>query len=93
MRLRRTNPAAGLAALVWLLIVIVPVYVMVNASLMPQGEAPGGRLLGPAAHATLANYRLVLHSGLFHVPGIPMLVLYLVARRALVSGVMGVGGK
>jgi xylobiose transport system permease protein len=25
--------------------------------------------------------------------GIPMLVLYLAARRALISGVMGVGGK
>jgi len=67
MRLRRTNPAAGLAALVWLLIVIVPVYVMVNASLMPQGEALGGKLLEPAAHATFANYSLVLHSGFFHL--------------------------
>ena len=67
MRLRRTNPAAGLAALVWLFIVIVPVYVMVNASLMPQGEALGGKLLEPAAHATLANYSLVIHSGFFHL--------------------------
>ena len=33
---RRANPAAGLASLVWLLIVVVPVYVMVNASFMPQ---------------------------------------------------------
>jgi xylobiose transport system permease protein len=64
---RRANPAAGLASLVWLLIVVVPVYVMVNASFMPQGEALGGKLLEPAAHATIANYRLVLHSGFFHL--------------------------
>jgi xylobiose transport system permease protein len=66
-RLRRANPAAGLASLVWLLIVVVPVYVMVNASFMPQGEALGGKLLEPAAHATLANYELVLRSGFFHL--------------------------
>ena len=66
-RLRRANPAAGLASLVWLLIVVVPVYVMVNASLMPQGEALGGKLLEPAAHATFANYQLVLRSGFFHL--------------------------
>ncbi len=65
--LRRVNPAAGVASLVWLLIVVVPVYVMVNASLMPQGEALGGKLLEPAPHATLANYRLVLRSGFFHL--------------------------
>ena len=67
VRLRRANPAAGLASLVWLLIVVVPVYVMVNASFMPQSEALGGRLLEPAAHATFANYRLVLRSGFFHL--------------------------
>jgi xylobiose transport system permease protein len=65
--LRRVNPAAGVASLVWLLIVVVPVYVMVNASLMPQGEALGGKLLEPAQRATLANYRLVLRSGFFHL--------------------------
>ena len=67
VRLRRANPAAGLASLVWLLIVVVPVYVMVNASFMPQGEALGGKLLEPASHATIGNYRLVLRSGFFHL--------------------------
>ena len=66
-RLRRTNPAAGAASLLWLLIVIVPVYVMVNASFMPQGDALGGKLLEPASHATVANYRLVLRSGFLHL--------------------------
>ena len=66
-RLRRANPAAGAASLVWLLIVLVPVYVMVNASFMPQGEALGGRLLEPAQHATFANYSLVLRSGFLHL--------------------------
>jgi xylobiose transport system permease protein len=66
-RLRRANPAAGAASLVWLLIVIVPVYVMLNVSFMLPGDALGGRLLEPARHATLANYRLVVQSGFFHL--------------------------
>ena len=66
-RLRRANPAAGAASLIWLLIVVIPVYVMINASFMPQGEALGGKLLEPASHATLANYRLVIQSGFFHL--------------------------
>lgn len=66
-RLRRANPVAGAASLIWLLIVVIPVYVMVNASFMPQGEALGGRLLEPAQHATAANYRLVIQSGFFHL--------------------------
>jgi xylobiose transport system permease protein len=67
VRLRRANPAAGAVSLIWLLIVIVPVYVMVNASFMPQGEALGGKLLEPARHATFANYGLVLRSGFLHL--------------------------
>jgi xylobiose transport system permease protein len=67
VRLRRANPTAGAVSLIWLLIVIVPVYVMVNASFMPQGEALGGKLLEPAQHATFANYSLVLRSGFFHL--------------------------
>lgn len=63
----RANPVAGAASFVWLLIVIVPVYVMLNVSFMPQDDALGGRLLQPAAHFTLANYRLVLQSGFLHL--------------------------
>ncbi len=66
-RLRRDNPIAGVASFVWLLIVIIPVYVMVNASFMPQSAALGGRLLEPAAHFTLDNYRLVLRNGFLHL--------------------------
>lgn len=66
-RMRKANPIAGAASFVWLLIVIIPIYVMVNASFMPQGAALGGKLLQPAAHFTLANYRLVLQNGFLHL--------------------------
>jgi xylobiose transport system permease protein len=66
-RLKRSNPIAGVASFVWLLIVVIPVYVMVNASFMPQGAALGGKLLQPAPNATLANYKLVFQNGFLHL--------------------------
>ncbi|MET7683145.1 carbohydrate ABC transporter permease [Streptomyces sp. NPDC005423] len=62
-RLRRANPLAGAGALVWLVIVIVPVYVMITTSLMRQDEALSGHTFALPTHPTLANYRLVLDGG------------------------------
>ncbi|WP_084317099.1 carbohydrate ABC transporter permease [Actinospica robiniae] len=81
-RLRQANPIAGAASFAWLLVVLVPVYVMVNASFMPQSSALGGKLLQPAANFTLANYRLVLQSGFLHL--LLNNVLVTVATMALV---------
>ncbi|BBC94173.1 carbohydrate ABC transporter permease [Streptomyces griseofuscus] len=63
---RRPDPLAGLGSVVWLVVVIVPVYAMITASLTPRDEALGNNVLKPPAHPTLANYSTVLHSGFFH---------------------------
>ncbi|MEU6464564.1 carbohydrate ABC transporter permease [Streptomyces sp. NPDC046976] len=63
---RRPDPLAGLGSVVWLVVVIVPVYAMITASLTPRDEALGNNALKPPAHPTLANYGTVLHNGFFH---------------------------
>ncbi|WP_055589374.1 carbohydrate ABC transporter permease [Peterkaempfera griseoplana] len=64
-RLRLGNPLAGLGSLVWLLIVIVPVYTMLSASLMHQDQALDGNPLAFPTHPTLDNYHTVLDNGFF----------------------------
>ncbi|MFE7351771.1 carbohydrate ABC transporter permease [Streptomyces sp. NPDC057543] len=59
----RGNPLAGLGSLVWLVIVIVPVYTLISSSLMHQDQALNGDPLAFPAHPTLDNYNTVLHSG------------------------------
>ncbi|KOV65380.1 ABC transporter permease [Streptomyces sp. AS58] len=63
---RRANPLAGLGSLLWLVVVIVPIYAMVSASLTRQDEALGRNALQPPAHPTLDNYNTVLNSGFGH---------------------------
>ncbi|MEU3227197.1 carbohydrate ABC transporter permease [Streptomyces sp. NPDC006976] len=64
-RRRRTwgNPLAGLGSLVWLVLVIVPLYTLVSSSLMHQDEALNGDPLAFPTNPTLDNYRTVLDSG------------------------------
>ncbi|WP_406447940.1 carbohydrate ABC transporter permease [Streptomyces sp. NBC_00876] len=57
------NPLAGLGSLVWLLLVVVPLYTLVSSSLMHQDEALNGDPLAVPADPTLDNYRTVLDSG------------------------------
>nr|BFD83181.1 carbohydrate ABC transporter permease [Streptomyces sp. Xyl84] len=64
---RRPNPLAGLGSVLWLVVVIVPIYAMISASLTRQDEALGGNALKPPAHPTLANYNTVLHNGFGHL--------------------------
>ncbi|AXI77587.1 carbohydrate ABC transporter permease [Peterkaempfera bronchialis] len=61
----RGNPLAGLGSLVWLVIVVVPIYTMISSSLMRQDEALDGDPLAFPTHPTLDNYNTVLHSGFF----------------------------
>ncbi|MEV6794217.1 carbohydrate ABC transporter permease [Streptomyces sp. NPDC051320] len=63
--LRRANPLAGLGSLVWLVIVLVPLYTLISSSLMHQDEALDGDPLAFPTHPTLDNYNTVLHSGFF----------------------------
>lgn len=60
---RPPNRPAALGSLAWLVIVLLPVYVLITTSLMRQDEALGGNPLAPPAHPTLAPYDLVLHDG------------------------------
>ncbi|MGW1228171.1 carbohydrate ABC transporter permease [Streptomyces sp. NPDC001478] len=62
-RRRWGNPLAGLGSLVWLVIVAVPLYTLVSASLMHQDQALNGDPLALPTDPTLDNYRTVLDSG------------------------------
>ncbi|MFI0965246.1 carbohydrate ABC transporter permease [Streptomyces sp. NPDC021080] len=64
---RRANPLAGVGTLVWLAVVIVPIYAMISASLTHQDEALGHNALRPPSHPTLDNYDTVLHNGFGHL--------------------------
>ncbi|MFI8002953.1 carbohydrate ABC transporter permease [Streptomyces sp. NPDC086010] len=57
------NPVAGLGSLIWLVVVLVPLYTLVSASLMRQDQALGGDPLAVPADPTFENYRTVLDSG------------------------------
>ncbi|NEA46635.1 carbohydrate ABC transporter permease [Streptomyces sp. SID10815] len=63
---RRPNPLAGLGSVLWLAVVLVPLYAMITTSLTHQDEALGGNALKPPAHPTLDNYATVLHNGFGH---------------------------
>ncbi|MEU2026393.1 carbohydrate ABC transporter permease [Streptomyces sp. NPDC016469] len=62
-RRRWGNPLAGLGSVVWLVLVIVPLYTLVSSSLMHQDEALNGDPLAIPTDPTLDNYRTVLDSG------------------------------
>uniref|UniRef100_A0AAU3H5Z7 Carbohydrate ABC transporter permease n=1 Tax=Streptomyces sp. NBC_01401 TaxID=2903854 RepID=A0AAU3H5Z7_9ACTN len=62
-RRRLGNPVAGIGSLIWLVIVIVPLYTLVSASLMHQDQALNGDPLAIPTEPTLDNYRFVLDSG------------------------------
>jgi xylobiose transport system permease protein len=64
---RRANPVAGAGALIWLVIVLIPVYAMLSASLTGPDQALTGNPLKPPGHPTLENYNTVLHSGFWHL--------------------------
>ncbi|WP_406151140.1 carbohydrate ABC transporter permease [Streptomyces sp. NBC_01012] len=62
-RRRLGNPVAGIGSLIWLVIVLVPLYTLVSASLMHQDQALNGDPLAIPTEPTLDNYRFVLDSG------------------------------
>ncbi|MGW3663638.1 carbohydrate ABC transporter permease [Streptomyces sp. NPDC005141] len=64
---RRANPLAGVSSLIWLAVVIIPIYAMFSASLTHQDEALGHNALKPPSHPTLDNYNTVLHNGFGHL--------------------------
>ncbi|MFD8804903.1 carbohydrate ABC transporter permease [Streptomyces sp. NPDC059597] len=81
---RRADPLAGLGSVIWLAVVIVPVYAMISLSLTGQDEALGHNALRPPHHPTLANYDTVLHSGFGHFLANTVLVAAAVVAIVLV---------
>lgn len=65
-RVKRSNPIAGVASFIWLLVVLIPIYTMISQSLTRQDESTGHNALRPPHHPTLENYRIVLHNGFLH---------------------------
>lgn len=57
---------AGLGSLLWLAVVIIPIYAMISASLTRQDKALGNNVLKPPTDPTFANYNTVLHNGFGH---------------------------
>jgi len=64
---KRPNPLAGLGSVLWLAVVIIPIYAMISASLTRQDEALGHNALKPPSEPTLENYNTVLHNGFGHL--------------------------
>lgn len=62
----RSNPIAGIASFIWLIIVLIPIYTMISSSLTRHDESIGHNALKPPPHPTLDNYRLVLDNGFLH---------------------------
>lgn len=61
------QPLAGLGSIVWLVIVLVPIYAMLSASLTGPDKALTGNPLKPPTDPTLDNYNTVLNSGFGHL--------------------------
>ena len=59
----RPNHFAGLATLVWLLIIAVPLYALINTAIQPQDTYTNGGPLALPSGITFANFSTVVHSG------------------------------
>jgi raffinose/stachyose/melibiose transport system permease protein len=62
-RQRRPNVPGALGGLLWLAVIILPVYYIVISSLRSQSGFFATNPLAPPTHITFGNYALVLHSG------------------------------
>lgn len=81
------NPVAGIGSLIWLLIVLVPLYTLVSASLMRQDEALNGDPLAIPTDPTLENYNTVLDSGFLTLIGNTAIVAVATVAIVLVLSV------
>ncbi|MFG2587786.1 carbohydrate ABC transporter permease [Streptomyces sp. NPDC048438] len=81
------NPVAGIGSLIWLVIVLVPLYTLVSASLMHQDEALNGDPLAIPSDPTLDNYNFVLDSGFLSLIGNTAIVAVATVAIVLVLSV------
>ncbi|MBG0853127.1 carbohydrate ABC transporter permease [Streptomyces spinoverrucosus] len=84
---KRANPLAGLGSVLWLAIVIIPVYAMLSASLTPQDRALTGNPLSPPTDPTPDNYNTVLNSGFGHLLSNTAIVAVAVVAIVLVLSI------
>jgi raffinose/stachyose/melibiose transport system permease protein len=89
-RLRRANPLAALGGLVWLVIVLVPLYWVVLTSLRSQSGFFTASQLNPTGNLTFANYRLVLSNSFWTYLGNSLIVT--VVAIVLILGVSVMAG-
>jgi xylobiose transport system permease protein len=61
----RPNVLGGLGALIWLVIVALPIYALVAATLERRDQYLSSGALAVPTHPTWANYNTVLHSSFF----------------------------
>ncbi|MFF4248484.1 carbohydrate ABC transporter permease [Streptomyces sp. NPDC001822] len=86
-RRRLGNPVAGLGSLIWLVVVLVPLYTLVSASLMRQDQALNGDPLAVPADPTFENYETVLDSGFAALLGNTAIVAFATVAIVLVLSV------
>lgn len=86
-RRSRGNPVVGVGSLIWLVIVLVPLYTLVSASLMHQDEALNGDPLAIPSDPTLDNYSFVLDSGFLSLIGNTAIVAVATVALVLVLSV------
>ncbi|TXS57936.1 carbohydrate ABC transporter permease [Streptomyces sp. t39] len=84
---RLGNPFAGAGALVWLVIVLLPLYTLLSSSLTRQDQALTGNPLAPPADPTLDNYGFVLDSGFLTLMGNTAVVAVATVALVLVFSV------
>ncbi|CAL9478956.1 Diacetylchitobiose uptake system permease protein NgcG [Streptomyces sp. enrichment culture] len=84
---KRPNPVAGLGALIWLVVVLVPIYAMLSASLTRQDQSLTGNPLKPPGDPTLDNYGTVLNSGFGQLLGNTAIAAIAVVGLVLVLAV------
>jgi xylobiose transport system permease protein len=65
---------AGLGAFLWLIVVLIPIYAMLSASLTGADKALTGNPLRPPADPTLDNHNPALNSGFGHLRGNTVIV-------------------
>jgi len=61
--MQRPNYLAGVLSLIWLVIVLVPIYVLVKGSLQTQSDYTASGPLSVPRHLTTANFSLVFQQG------------------------------
>ncbi|MET9110312.1 carbohydrate ABC transporter permease [Streptomyces zhihengii] len=84
---RLGNPVAGAGALVWLVVVLLPLYTLLSSSLTRQDQALSGNPLAPPADPTLDNYGFVLDSGFLTLMGNTAVVAVATVALVLVFSV------